>query len=108
MANRSVPSTSFHVERPERHTARGHFDRAIPLLKRLGSRKAPAVALLATAAVALLGLFLPTWAYLAFRSPVAELLDQSVGFGPGFWLNGIGHLIVAVVAVSQLSGLRQQ
>lgn len=45
----------------------------------------------------LLGLVLPTWAYLAIRPAVSELFRGEVGVGPGVWLNAAGHL-AAVVA----------
>ncbi len=54
--------------------------------------------------VALVGLALPTWAYLMLRPLVAELWRAPVGVGPGLWLNGVGHLILATVA---LAGFRR-
>ncbi len=53
-----------------------------------------------TLIVALGGLVLPTWAYLEVRPAVAELFSGAVGIGPGLWLNGIGHLLVALPALS--------
>jgi hypothetical protein len=52
--------------------------------------------------LALVGLTLPTWAYLAVRPAVTQVLVQEVGVGPGIWLNAIGHILVAAVALMLL------
>lgn len=74
----------------------------IPLLQRLPNGKGPTVAWGAMLIIALTGLTLPTWAYLAVRPAVAELFAENVAFGPGLWLNGIGHFFVAVLALTWL------
>lgn len=51
-------------------------------------------------AVGLVGVLLPTWAYLALRPVAAELLRAPVGIGPGVYLNGVGHLLLAGVALA--------
>lgn len=53
--------------------------------------------------LALVGLTLPTWAYLAVRPAVTQVLAQEVGVGSGVWLNAIGHILVAAVALMMLS-----
>lgn len=47
----------------------------------------------------LVGLILPTWAYLLVRPAVSEWLGVSVGVGIGVWLNGLGHLGATAVAL---------
>ena len=79
----------------------------IPLLDRLPGRSGANFALIATISLAVIGLALPTWAYLAVRPAVAQLFDQQVGTGPGLWLNGIGHLLVAVATLWLLSERRR-
>jgi hypothetical protein len=73
-----------------------------PLLRRLPDGQGLIVAWSATLIIALIGLALPTWAYLAVRPAVVEILSDDVGVGPGLWLNGIGHLLVAVAALAWL------
>jgi hypothetical protein len=51
---------------------------------------------------ALLGATLPAWAYLAVRPVIADWLRAPIGIGPGVWLNLIGHLGVAVVAIRMI------
>jgi hypothetical protein len=51
--------------------------------------------------LALAGVVLPTWAYLAVRPAFAALLRDEVGVGPGVWLNGAGHVAILVVAVER-------
>jgi hypothetical protein len=51
--------------------------------------------------LALVGLTLPMWAYLAVRPVVAKLFTSEIGIGPGLWFNVIGNLMV-LVAVSFL------
>jgi hypothetical protein len=80
----------------------------VSLLPRLPGGKGAMVAWSATLVLAVIGLVLPTWAYLAVRPAIAELLAESVGVGPGVWLNGIGHLLVAVLALSWLLEQRSQ
>ncbi len=49
------------------------------------------------AVIALAGAILPTWAYLAMRPAIINALTRPVGFGPGFWLNGLGFGVAAAV-----------
>lgn len=51
----------------------------------------------------LVGLVLPTLIYLEVRPFVTDLLRLELGYGPGFWLNGVGHLAVALLAGVQLA-----
>ena len=46
----------------------------------------------------LIGAIFPTWAYLAVRGPVGDLLRLAVGIGPGVWLNAAGHILLAGTA----------
>ena len=42
----------------------------------------------------LVGAIFPTWAYMAVRGPVGDLLRSAIGIGPGVWLNAAGHLLL--------------
>lgn len=52
--------------------------------------------------LALAGALLPTWQYLQIRPLVAYWLQKPVGIGPGVWLNGLAHLLLAVCAALYL------
>jgi hypothetical protein len=53
----------------------------------------------------LIGAIFPTWAYLAVRGPVGDLLRLAIGIGPGVWLNAAGHiLLVGTVAYFLVAG----
>jgi hypothetical protein len=80
----------------------------LPLLQRLPNGNGLKVAWIATLVIALAGLILPTWAYLTVRPAVVELFADEVGTGPGLWFNGIGHLLVAVGALTWLLEQRGQ
>jgi len=54
------------------------------------------------ALLALIGLVLPSWAYVAVRPFAADVMGAFVGFGPGFWLNGVGHLFILAAAILKL------
>ena len=71
----------------------------LPFVDRLPSTKSEPISWLLIASLALLGIILPTWTYLAIRPAVAELIGGGVGVGPGVWLNGGGHLLVIVAAL---------
>lgn len=58
--------------------------------------------------MALVGVILPTWVYLAVRGAFAQLLPRAPGIGPGLWLNAVGHLAVFLLAVLQLGQRRRQ
>jgi hypothetical protein len=51
----------------------------------------------------LIGLILPTWIYLQVRSFASEIMGVPIGIGLGVLLNGVGHLLVTVVSLLQLS-----
>ncbi len=51
----------------------------------------------ALVATSLLGLLLPTWAVLAVRPVVSELLRDPVGIGFGVYANAVGQGVLAVV-----------
>lgn len=74
----------------------------VPLTERLPEATALRGAWLAIMLLGLLGLILPTWAYLAVRPAVSELFRSEVGIGPGVWLNAAGHLAVLVAGASVL------
>ena len=59
----------------------------------------------AMAITALVGLILPTFAYIAVRPVVEAVLLQSIGIGPGVLLNAVGSTLVAGVATFE--ALRQ-
>jgi hypothetical protein len=46
----------------------------------------------------LIGAIFPTWAYLAVRGPVGDLLRLAIGIGPGVWLNAAGHILLVGTA----------
>ena len=52
--------------------------------------------------IAIAGMVLPAWAYLVMRPAIAQALARPVGFGPGFWLNGVGFGVAAAIFLSQL------
>lgn len=58
--------------------------------------RVPRVTAVLMIALGLVGLILPTWAYLAVRPVVSALLGVPLGTGMGVWLNGVGHLIMIV------------
>ena len=53
--------------------------------------------------VGLVGLILPTLIYLEVRPFVSDLLRLELGYGPGVWLNGVGHTAVVLLAAWQLA-----
>lgn len=53
------------------------------------------------AVVGVMGLALPLWGYLMVRPIVADVLGETVGVGPGVWLNGAGHLLWIGVSARQ-------
>ena len=79
---------------------------AVTFLRRLPRGTATYVGWVAMLVTALVGLVLPTWAFLAVRPAVTRLFSEAVGVGPGVWLNGIGHLLVAVLAITWLAEQR--
>jgi hypothetical protein len=73
----------------------------VSLLSRLPQETGLAIGRIAMIILALVGLTLPMWAYLAVRPVAAKLLTSEIGIGPGLWFNVIGNLMV-LVAVSFL------
>jgi hypothetical protein len=51
--------------------------------------------------VGLCGAILPTWAYMTIRPVASRAFDLPVGIGLGVWLNGMGHLTVAIIGLIQ-------
>lgn len=60
------------------------------------------------AALGLLGALLPLWTFLILRPEISAIFGDSVGIGPGLWLNTIGHLIVVGVGVYGLYRLSER
>lgn len=58
-------------------------------------------------AVALAGAIVPTVQYLIVRPAAEASLLRPVGVGVGVWLNAIGSLLVAAVALAEISRKRQ-
>lgn len=48
------------------------------------------------------GALLPTWLYLAVRPIVSQAIGLPIGIGLGVWLNGGGHLLVAILSLRHL------
>lgn len=80
----------------------------VPILKRGNINRTSTAARLLIVVLGLAGVIFPTWAYLALRPVVGELFRSSVGFGPGLWMNSIGHLIAVIAALSLLNVARQK
>ncbi|MAT96570.1 MAG: hypothetical protein CL608_05450 [Anaerolineaceae bacterium] len=55
------------------------------------------------AAAGLVGLILPTLIYGEVRPYASELIGVTLGYGPGFWLNLLGHAAVVGLAGTQLA-----
>jgi hypothetical protein len=45
------------------------------------------------------GGLLPSWAYLSIRPAVGSLIGSTPGFGPGFWFNIGGNLLVISLGI---------
>ncbi len=73
------------------HWLRGKFAAALPLL---------------LVVLALAGVILPTWAYLALRPAIINALARDVGIGPGVWLNGVGFGVAAALFLWQFRTTR--
>lgn len=73
----------------------------------LARRAAPAWLWLLLAGVAAAGAVLPTWAYLSVLPVVREIMRRPVGVGVGVWLNVVGALLVAAVALAEWSAARR-
>lgn len=55
------------------------------------------------AVAGLVGLIWPTLIYWEVRPYASELIGVTLGYGPGFWLNLLGHAAVLGLAASQLA-----
>lgn len=53
--------------------------------------------------VGLIGLVGPTLIYLEVRPFASQLMHIQLGYGPGFWLNLVGHIAVIILAGWQLA-----
>ncbi|MCP4422286.1 MAG: hypothetical protein GY805_37230 [Chloroflexi bacterium] len=51
----------------------------------------------------LVGLILPTLIYLEVRPFASQIMRFELGYGPGFWLNLVGHAAVLLFVVYQLA-----
>lgn len=51
----------------------------------------------------LVGLIWPTLIYVEVRPFASDLMRLELGYGPGFWLNVVGHAVVVTLAVLQLA-----
>jgi len=49
------------------------------------------------------GAMLPTWIYLVVRPFVGQIFGVPIGVGLGVWLSCVGHLLVMVVSLIQIS-----
>lgn len=54
------------------------------------------------ATAGLVGLVWPTLIYWEVRPYASELIGVTLGYGPGFWLNVLGHAAALALAVTQL------
>jgi hypothetical protein len=68
------------------------------VMSRLPGKALPLLLLL----LALLGLVLPLWAYVATRPVIAALLQTEVGVGPGLVLHVVGNLLSAAAGIGSL------
>lgn len=78
-----------------------------PLGERFSATTVSRISWLAIVLLAVLGLILPTWAYLAVRPAVSELFRSEVGIGLGVWLNAAGHLAVLGAGILVLIGQQE-
>lgn len=62
---------------------------------------------LVMAAVAASSAIVPTWQYLAVLPVVRAVLRESIGVGPGVWLNVAGGLLVAAICAVEFQRARQ-
>ncbi len=66
----------------------------------LSQRSLPALPVkIAIIILGLIGAIWPTWLYFEIRPFTSNLLGEPLGIGLGVYLNGIGHLIVAVASL---------
>jgi hypothetical protein len=55
------------------------------------------------ALLGLIGAFLPTWIYMIVRPFASQIMGVPIGIGVGVLLNGVGHILVTVVSLFQIS-----
>lgn len=54
--------------------------------------------------VGLVGGILPIWYYVGeIRPYISQIIGTSIGIGPGLWLNTLGHFLVALIGLNQLT-----
>lgn len=70
------------------------------------SQTLPAAALWGILGVAMVGLALPAWQYVAVLPVVESILDRSLGIGLGVWLNTAGFGLIALGAGLMLRRIR--
>ncbi|MBK7895797.1 MAG: hypothetical protein WAS33_24770 [Candidatus Promineifilaceae bacterium] len=76
------------------------------LLMLVGNKKVPGslpISCVLIVLAGLVGLILPTLMYGEVRPYVSDLLRLQLGYGPGVWLNGLGHAALAGLAGWQLA-----
>ncbi|WP_420628222.1 hypothetical protein [Candidatus Leptofilum sp.] len=76
------------------------------LLTLIGGQKRPYLSQIRWGVIAvagLVGLILPTLIYLEVRPFASDLMRLQLGYGPGFWLNLVGHTAVTLLAAWQLA-----
>jgi hypothetical protein len=80
----------------------------VALLSSLGRRLPLRLTWLLLLVTAVIGAILPTWAFLAMRPAIEQVILIQPGIGPGVWLNLAGHLTVtAVLVYGQAAGQQQ-
>lgn len=57
--------------------------------------------------VAVVGGVVPGYAYQVTRPVIAAALDAPVGIGPGVWLNGAAHAVIALAALLDVTARRR-
>ena len=76
------------------------------LLLLLGRQKRPhlqPVSWLLMALASIVGLILPSLVYWEVRPFASEIMQVPLGYGPGFWLNLLGHALILILATAQLA-----
>jgi hypothetical protein len=58
------------------------------------------------AVLGMIGALLPTWIYLVVRPFASEVMGFSIGVGLGVWLSGVGHLLVTIASLMQITTAR--
>ena len=79
----------------------------VSLLESWPTSRAKTISWIIIIALGLAGAILPTWAFLAIRPAVIELVNSVVKIGPGVWLNLFGSMFVVGVALYYLESRRK-